>query len=71
MQLSAIGELVQEEWLRSFELRKELFCECYVIMPNHLHPILRIDNLKNSKDFELKDIDKQIYNTKPANFGVA
>ena len=44
MEFSEIGLLVQQEWLKSFELRAELFCDCYVIMPNHIHAILRIEN---------------------------
>lgn len=44
MEFSEIGLLVQDEWLKSFELRAELFCDCSVIMPNHIHAILRIYN---------------------------
>ncbi len=44
MILSNIGELVREEWEKSFKIRKELFCDSFVIMPNHIHAILRIDN---------------------------
>ncbi|MBN2812894.1 MAG: hypothetical protein JXQ80_02395 [Bacteroidales bacterium] len=44
MMLSPEGIIVQEEWNKSFEIRKELFCDTFVIMPNHLHAILRIEN---------------------------
>jgi len=44
MVLSAIGEILKKEWLQSFEIRKELHCEEYVIMPNHIHAILQIKN---------------------------
>jgi putative transposase len=44
MMLSEIGNLVQKEWDKSFVLRKELFCDAFVIMPNHIHAILRIEN---------------------------
>lgn len=43
MQLSPIGEIVRQEWEKSFEIRTELFCEAFVIMPNHIHAILRIN----------------------------
>jgi REP element-mobilizing transposase RayT len=43
MVLSPIGAIVKEEWEKSFVLRKELFCDVYVIMPNHIHAILWID----------------------------
>ena len=76
MVLSEIGTLVQREWEKSFEVRAELFCDWYVIMPNHIHAILRIENGNNEtmKD-ELQylnspDIrDEQI--VKPFKFGVA
>ena len=43
MILSETGILVLEEWNKSFNIRKELFCDVYVIMPNHIHAILRIE----------------------------
>lgn len=41
MILSALGKIVQEEWFRSGEIRKEiqLFDDEFVIMPNHVHGI--------------------------------
>jgi len=44
MNLSPIGEMVYQEWNISFDMRAELFCDTFVIMPNHIHAILRIDN---------------------------
>jgi REP element-mobilizing transposase RayT len=44
IQLSAIGQIVNQEWDKSFEIRSELFCDAFIIMPNHLHAILRIEN---------------------------
>jgi len=43
MILSDIGNIVVAEWEKSFELRAELFCDAFVIMPNHIHAILRIE----------------------------
>jgi REP element-mobilizing transposase RayT len=43
MQLSETGEIVALEWEKSFGMRTELLCDVYVIMPNHIHAILRID----------------------------
>jgi len=44
MQLSALGKIVQAEWLRSAEIRKEirLFEDEFVVMPNHVHGIVWI-----------------------------
>ncbi|MEP7135089.1 MAG: hypothetical protein ABI904_09165 [Chloroflexota bacterium] len=41
MKLSTLGKIVQAEWLRSAEIRKEIqiFDDEFVVMPNHLHGI--------------------------------
>jgi len=44
MILSDYGKIIRIEWLRSFEIRRELICDEYIIMPNHLHAIIRIDH---------------------------
>jgi putative transposase len=40
MYLSDFGEIVNTEWLKSFDLREELILDEYQIMPNHLHAIV-------------------------------
>lgn len=47
MMLSPLGDIVREEWERSFTLRQELECDVYVIMPNHIHAIVRIVETDN------------------------
>ncbi|PRZ23430.1 transposase [Flavobacterium granuli] len=42
MILSEIGKIVNVEFLKSFEIRDELFLCEYVIMPNHIHTIVEI-----------------------------
>ena len=44
MKLSKIGGIVLHEWIESFEIRTELFCDSFVIMPDHIHGVLRIKN---------------------------
>jgi hypothetical protein len=46
MQLSSLGKIVQTEWFRSAEIRKEirLFEDEFVVMPNHVHGIVWIVN---------------------------
>ncbi|KAA3602878.1 MAG: transposase [Calditrichaeota bacterium] len=58
MILSKIGEIVSEEWYKSFEIRSELFCEAFVVMPNHIHGILRI--LQNEKTHRRASLQKEI-----------
>ncbi len=40
MDLSDWGVIVNDEWLKSFEIRQELYLDEYIIMPNHLHAIV-------------------------------
>jgi REP element-mobilizing transposase RayT len=44
MKLNRRGGIVQEEWFRSAEIRKEirLFLDEFVVMPNHIHGIVWI-----------------------------
>jgi REP element-mobilizing transposase RayT len=44
VQLSDFGKIVDAEWHKSFEIRNELFLDKYIIMPNHLHAIVVINN---------------------------
>ena len=48
MEMSDLGVIVREELLRSFEIRRELKCISYVIMPNHLH--LLVDLIHSELD---------------------
>ncbi|NWF89291.1 MAG: transposase [Ignavibacteriaceae bacterium] len=43
MVLNDFGKFVNEEWLRTKELRKNIDLDEYVIMPNHFHGILIIE----------------------------
>jgi putative transposase len=40
MQLSSAGAIVNEEWHRSAEIRRELRLDAFVVMPNHIHGIV-------------------------------
>lgn len=44
MNLSPLGHIAREEWLRSIQIRKEiqLFEDEFVVMPNHIHAIVWI-----------------------------
>jgi len=42
MILNEMGGIVESEWKKSFVIRNELFCDEYVIMPNHFHGIILI-----------------------------
>ena len=44
MVLSALGEIVREEWLKTAVLREYVVLGTFIIMPNHLHGILVFHN---------------------------
>ena len=52
MILSDFGKIVKNEFLKSFEIRDELFLDEFIIMPNHLHAIII---LKKTNKIELND----------------
>lgn len=43
MVLNDYGKIVNEEWLRTKELRKNIDLDDYIVMPNHFHGILIIE----------------------------
>ncbi len=43
MQLNQYGEIVEQEWLKSALIRKEIKLDKYVVMPNHFHRIIIIN----------------------------
>jgi len=38
--LSGHGEAVEQEWLRSTQIRREIQLDAFVVMPNHIHGIV-------------------------------
>jgi REP element-mobilizing transposase RayT len=40
MRLNEIGKIVEEEWLRTAIIRPDIQLDLYVIMPNHIHGII-------------------------------
>lgn len=56
--LNDFGQLIKEEWLKSAEIRKEIEFDDFVIMPNHFHAIVIINQEINS-DFMKNDVDFQ------------
>ena len=42
MELNAFGEIADQEWRQSSAIRHELELDEWVVMPNHLHGIVRI-----------------------------
>jgi len=40
--LNQYGEIVKAEWLKTFDIRKNLILDKYIVMPNHFHGIIMI-----------------------------
>ena len=43
MQMNEIGKIVKSEWLKTEEIRDNVSTDEFIIMPNHLHGILFIE----------------------------
>ena len=54
--LNAVGDAIKEEFLRSFEIRKEMSPDAWVIMPNHLHAIVVISEVASALRFDSGDL---------------
>ena len=46
MRLNALGLIVDEEWHRSAEIRREIMLDAWTVMPNHVHGIVIITNIE-------------------------
>lgn len=44
MNLSDIGKIIREEWLKTSVIRPNVILDEWIIMPNHLHAIIEIKN---------------------------
>lgn len=42
--LTEIGSIINEEWLKTQNIRENVIIDDYVIMPNHIHGIIVIDS---------------------------
>ena len=42
MQLNNYGKIVEEEWKKTEQIRKEIIMDAYCVMPNHFHGIVII-----------------------------
>jgi len=42
--LNEFGKIIQNEWIKTGQIRKNVIIDEYVIMPNHLHGIIIIEN---------------------------
>ncbi len=63
MQLSIIGEIAKQELLKTEKMRDNVKLDEWVIMPNHIHVIIVIDNVETQRIASLRN-NKQQYQNK-------
>jgi REP element-mobilizing transposase RayT len=63
MHLNENGFVVQEEWTKSFQIRRELKQDVFVVMPNHFHAIVRIVDPGNSLETHGQNVATNIVET--------
>lgn len=44
MRLNDLGRIVAEEWVKSADIRSEIEMDSWVVMPNHLHGVVILDD---------------------------
>ncbi len=50
MELNDFGEIVQNELIKSIDIRKELKLGKFVVMPNHIHAIIILNDMGNNSN---------------------
>ena len=50
MILNNFGKIIEEEWNKTEEIRDNIILDEFVVMPNHIHGIIFIDNFFNSNN---------------------
>lgn len=49
MHLNDIGKIVESEWMKTGEIRKNVLIDEFFVMPNHLHGIIIIIDMDNGR----------------------
>ena len=56
MIFSDFGKIANIEWFKSFKIRRELFLDEFILMPNHLHAIIILNNPIIKNDANIRDV---------------
>ena len=68
MQLSKIGEIAKQELLKTEKLRKNVKLDEWIVMPNHIHMIIVIDN-SNIETQSIASLQQNEEKWEPNKFG--
>ncbi len=63
MRFSELGKIAYDEFLKSFEIRKELQLGAFCLMPNHLHAIVGLENHITETNIENTETNGSIVET--------
>ena len=69
MQLNDIGQIVFEEWMRTPTIRTEIELDYFIIMPNHIHGIVIINDANNNPDVFVGTHGRASLQRKPRSLG--
>jgi len=69
MCLNGFGEIVRDEWLRTEQLRDNISLDAFIVMPNHFHGIIRIDDGRRTGTAQCTDTARRVRTLHPRHFG--
>jgi REP element-mobilizing transposase RayT len=50
--LNEYGMIAQNEWLKTAQLRDNIFIDTFIIMPDHIHGLLILSHIKTQYDYK-------------------
>lgn len=69
MQLNDCGKIVEEEWKKTEQVRKEIILDTYCVMPNHFHGIVIITDNNEQKQNPVGTHGRASLQRKPRSIG--
>lgn len=60
IKLNDFGKIVEREWLKSKQIRKNIDLDYFVIMPNHIHGIIIINKCSDSKYNDHREFQQDV-----------
>lgn len=61
MRLNEFGQIAEKEWVKSAFIRNEIEIDCFVIMPNHIHGIVFLnEHCRGDRPVAQNDIDEPL-----------
>jgi putative transposase len=62
IQLNDAGKIAAEEWCKTGEMRSNILIDEFIIMPNHLHGIIVIENVLDAESSGIGEFGKPASN---------